>query len=121
MSVTIGTTTGDGISAPLICTAVELPDSGTTVNISGYVQLVGGQPVDLTGTTVTMPAAPGSGSTYWNINVDAGNGGATTVQTSSVADPGALNTTSLVIFRQRLDVGQIDPALVSTDSTPDTW
>jgi hypothetical protein len=120
VSITIGTITGDGIIDPLINTNVELPDAGTTVGISGFVQAIGGLKVDVSGATVTMPAAPGSGSVFWNIQVDAGTG-ATTVQTSTVADPAPVTGASLTIFRQRLDAGQTDPALVATDSTPDTW
>ena len=120
MGLTIGTITGDGVTAPIINTNVELPDAGTVVGISGYVQAIGGKPVDVTGTTVTMPAAPGSGSTFWNIQVDTVTG-ATTVQTSASADPGPVAASTLTIFRQRLDAGQTDPALVTTDSTPDTW
>ena len=120
MGLTIGTVTGDAIIDPLINTNVELPDAGTTVGISGYVQAIGGKPVDVTGTTVTMPAAPGTGSTFWNIQVDTVTG-ATTVQTSPTADPGPISGTTLTIFRQRLDAGVTDPALAATSSTPDTW
>jgi hypothetical protein len=120
VSITIGTVTGDGVIDPAININVELPDSGTTVGISGYVQAIGGPKVDLAGATVTMPVAPGSGSTFWNIQVDTGSG-ATTVQTSAASDPSPGSATSLVVFRQRLDAGVTDPALASTDSTPDTW
>ena len=120
MGLTIGTISGDGVTAPVINVNVELPDAGTTVGISGFVQAVGQQKINLTGTTVTMPAAPAIGSTWWNIQADTG-GAPTTVQTSATADPAPLAATSLVVFRQRLDAGVIDPALVATDSTPDTW
>lgn len=119
MPATISNFTGDGVTAPRLDTFVQLPDTGATVLISGAVTPIGGPQVPITGSPLTMPTAPGSGSIFWNIQVDTGTGAAT-VQQSTLADPAPISTTSVVVFRQTLAVGNTDAAL-DVAATPDTW
>ena len=119
MPLTVINQTGDGTVAALIDTAVTLPDSGSVVQIDGRVTPPGGATVQVTGSPLTMPAAPGSGQIFWNIQVDTGTGAAS-VQQSTTADPAPISGTALVVFRQTLGATSTDPALTAA-STPDTW
>lgn len=118
MPLTVSNTTGDGINTIYIQCSIELPDSGQTVNVTGMVQAPGQAAVPITGSPLTMPPAPGSGSTYWNIQVNTTSGVAS-VQQSSSSDPPAL-ASNVVIFRQTLVPSSGDPAL-TPDSTPDDY
>lgn len=119
MPLTISNYTGDGATAPKLDTYIQLPDSGTTVLVGGSVTAVNLPLATITGSPLTMPVAPGSGSIFWNIQVDQISGAAT-VQQSTTADPAPVNGNTLVIFRQTLVPGSIDPA-TTLSSTPDTW
>lgn len=119
MPLTVLNTTGDGVSATWIDAQIQLPDSGTSVKVTGNVCLPGGTPVNVTGSPVTIPAAPGSGSIFYNIQVD-GTTGAATVQQSTSADPAPINGNSVVIFRQTLVPSSTDPATTG-ETTPDSW
>jgi hypothetical protein len=122
MPVTFSNLTGDGVTVAQVKTSVELPDSGTSVSICGTVTPVAGSPIAVTGSPLTMPAIPGSGTTYWNIQVDVTTGAAT-VQQSGTADPAPINGNNVVVFRQQLVAGagapDLDPG--GQDTTPDTW
>ena len=124
MPLTIQNRSGDAIHDVFIDTIVQLADVGSSVIVSGTVQQIGGLPVAITGSPVTAPAVPGSGSTFWNIQVDAINGSAT-VQTSASADPAPLLSTDgatprVVIFRQTLTFA-VSSAVETADTstTPD--
>lgn len=119
MALTISNYTGDGVTAPKLDTFVQLPDSGTNVLISGSVTPIGGPQVPITGSPLTMPTAPASGLTYWNIQADTGTGTAT-VQQSTTADPTLISATSVLVMSQTLTPTSTDPA-TSGDATPDTW
>lgn len=119
MPATISNFTGDGVTGPRLDTFVQLPDTGTNVLVAGSVTATGGPLVPIIGSPLTMPAAPGSGSTFWNIQVDSGTGAAS-VQQSATADPAPISPTALVVFRQILIPGQVNPALGGS-ATPDTW
>ena len=119
MPLTTSNYSGDGITAVKVDTYIQLPDSGTVVNVQGSVTAPGSVPATITGSPLAMPAAPGSGSTYWNIQVDTGTGVAT-VQQSASADPPPISATAVVIFRQTLVPSSTDPALVGS-ATPDDW
>jgi len=116
--ITTTNVTGDGFTTPMLRVSVELPDSGSVLGIQGTVQLAGQPTVNVSGSPLAIPPVPGSGSTFWNVQVDA-NTGVATIQTSSIADPAPITPTSLIVFRQRLDVGATTVNdLIATDSTP---
>jgi len=117
--LTISNWTGDG-PEPIITTAIELPDSGTSVIITGAVTPQGGGvPVAVTGSPLAAPAPPGSGSVFWVIQVNTTTGAASVKQSTSsmpTADAG-----NVVVFQQTLVPTSTDEALVATDVTPDTY
>lgn len=118
MPITISNSTGDGVTSTLIQSSIELPDSGTNVLLAGTVQAPGGTAMVITGSPLTMPVAPGSGSTYWIIQVNTNTGAASIKQSTSgmpLADPN-----NMIISSQTLVPGNTDPALVQ-DASPDTY
>ncbi len=117
MSLTVTNQTGDGVLDDLFNVVVTLPDTGTAVQLDGYVQPVGGPSVNITGGPLTIPTAPASGSVFYNIQVDS-VAGAASVQQSTTADPAPVTGTSRVVFRQTLTSSVTDPAL-GAESTPD--
>ena len=119
MSLTVTNQTGDGVLDDLFNVVVTLPDTGTAVQLDGYVQPVGGPSMNITGGPLTIPAAPApaSGSVFYNIQVDS-VAGAASVQQSTTADPALVTGTSRVVFRQTLTPSVTDPAL-GAESTPD--
>ena len=119
MPLTITNQTGDGATVDFEDYSIQLPDAGTAVQITGRIQKVGGASLTVTGSPLTIPAAPGSGSIFYNIQVDTTTGAAT-VQQSTSADPAAINANSRVVFRQVLGTTSTDPA-TTPESTPDTW
>lgn len=86
MSVTQCIKTGDGVNTTLVNAVVELPDSGTTLNVAGKVQYPGQPAVAITGSPLAIPANPGSGSVFWQLVVDYLTGAASVVQ-STANDP----------------------------------
>lgn len=118
MAMTITNQTGDGAVADLLDVTLTLPDTGTSMGIFGRVQVVGAAAVAITGSPLAIPAAPASGSVFYNVQVDSGTGAAT-VQQSTVADPTPISSASRVVFRQTLVPTSTNPALVAS-STPDT-
>jgi len=119
VSLTITNQTGDGVLDDLFNTVVTLPDTGTAVQIDGYVRPVGGPPVNVSGSPLTIPNAAGAGSVFYNIQVDSVTGVAT-VQQSTTADPPPVTAAARVVFRQTLTPSSVDPALVP-ESTPDNF
>ena len=119
MPQTITNLTGDGVVDDLYDVTLALPDAGTAVTIIGRIVPMGTTTnVTITGSPLAIPAAPASGSVFYNIQVDSVTGLAT-VQQSTVADPAAITGTAKIVFRQILTPTSTDPALVSS-STPDT-
>lgn len=124
MPLTIQNVSGDAVNDVRLDTIVILPDAGSSVVVGGYVQPIGKAQVAITGSPLTAPAVPGSGSTFWNIQVDAGTGAAS-VQTSTTVDPPPILsadgvTPQVVVFRQTLTFGVSSAALdADTSSTPD--
>lgn len=110
---------GDGVSADFIDAYLQLPDSGTSVLVTGRVQAVNFGSVNVSGSPLTIPSAPASGSVFYNIQVDSVTGLAT-VQQSAVTDPSPINAASRVVFRQTLVPTSVDPA-TTPEATPDTW
>lgn len=117
--MTVSNATGDGVNSVKIVASVELPDSGTSVTVGGTVlDPAVGTVQAITGSPVTIPAAPGSGSVYYVIQVVTSTGAATVKQSTSAMpapDPG-----NVVIFQQTLATTSTDPALTPA-VTPDTY
>ena len=87
MGMTI-TNQSEGVS-DRINVVIVLPDSGSSIVVSGNVKSPALPLVNITGSPLTAPGIPGSGSVFWNIQVDP-TSGAATVQQSTVADPPAV-------------------------------
>ena len=119
MPLTITNQSGDGVTADLLDVSLQLPDSGTSVTLSGRVVVKGGAGQAITGSPLTMPTAPATGSVFWNVQVDSISGAAT-VQQSTTADPAPISSTNRVVFRQTLTPTSNDAA-TTPESTPDSW
>lgn len=119
MPLTVSNYTGDGVVSAGIATSIQLPDSGSSVQITGSVDTVTGAAVAVTGSPLTAPTPPGSGSVFWIIQVD-GVTGVASVKQSTVSIPAA-DTGGVVVFTQTLTPSSANLALVSTTSTPDTY
>ena len=113
--MTISNTPGDNTFQ----SNIELFDSGTTVSVTGCIwpgSTGNAVEVAFTGSPLVSPAAPASGFVYWIIEVNMGTAALTLLQSTvsmPVADPSCQ-----IIFSQTLAPGQVDPALVPTDITP---
>ncbi len=73
-----------------------------------------------------MPAVPGSGNTFWNVQCDP-NTGVCTIYTSSSAYPAAqacaapnASQNQVILLQQKLPTGTLNPSLVEVDLT-DMW
>ena len=119
MPLSITSQTGDGLSADFFDVSLALPDSGTSVAVTGRVQPVNGASVNVSGGPLAIPAAPAAGSVFYNVQIDSASGVAT-VQQSTTADPAPISGTARVVFRQTLTPTSTDPA-TTPESTPDTW
>ncbi len=119
MPLTITNITGDGVFDDLFAVTLTLPDTGTVVAIDGRVQPIAGASVAVTGSPLAIPAAPTTGSVFYNVQVDTVTGLAT-VQQSTTADPVPISASARVVFRQTLVLSSTDPALTPS-STPDTY
>lgn len=131
MPITISNATGDGLTTSQMRTNIQLPDSGTTVQVNGVVRPAlpaaaqNNNPVPavtITGSPLTIPAPPGSGSIFYNIQVDVVTGAAVVVQ-STVSDPApALSsdgvTPKVVIFRQTLTNASSANPTLNPSTTP---
>ena len=119
MPLTRTEASGDGLTTPYVNYAIALPDTnGGAVQITGQVQQPGQAAQSITGSPLTAPTAPGSGSLYWNVNVDYTTGAAS-VQQSTSADPPP-TATGLILYRETLNATTIATDLDLTQSTPDT-
>lgn len=98
---TLQCTTGDPdmIKDVFCACAIGLPGttSPTTVTLDGNVGPIGGPLVAISGSPLTGPSIPGSGSTYWIIEVNTSTGAAQ-VKTSSSATP-TPDAGNIVIFQ----------------------
>jgi len=117
MPITISNQTGDGVGTPLVQSSIEIPDSGTSVLVSGQVQSPGSPAIPLTGSPVAIPAVPGAGATFYILQANTSNG-AVTVKQSSSAVP-SVDAGSVLLMSQSLVAGQADPAL-DQSTTPDS-
>lgn len=106
---------------------IAFPDAGQSVQVQGIVQSrtpkqdgSGGiyPPVSITGSPVTCPAVPGSGSVFWNLQVD-GVTGIVSVQQSTSADPPPITPQSVIIFRQTLTPASSADEALNPGATPD--
>lgn len=120
MPMTVTNAPGDGS----FIASIQLPDTnGGNVLIGGSLNPNGvynanTQEVTFTGSPLTAPVAPVSGTTFWLIEVNATTG-ALDVQSSSSGFP-ANTAGCFTIFQQQLTSVTTDDAENSTDVTPDT-
>ena len=100
--------------------SIQLPDSGTTCNVTGCINpsgIDGSTDTAMTGSPLTMPTPPGSGSIYWLIEVNTTTGALDILQSTSAMPT---NTGGCItIFQQTLTASTTDPAENATDVTPD--
>lgn len=96
--------------------SIQLPDSGTSILVTGALNPSTPGEVGFTGSPVTSPVAPASGSVYWLIEVNTTTG-ALDMQQSTTGFP-ANNAGCITIFQQTLMPTNTDPALVPTSVTP---
>jgi len=119
MPLTISNSTGDGVLTPMLQASLELPDGGTAVTVGGQIQAPGGTLYSLSGSPVTIPAPPGSGSVLYIIQANATTGVLSVKQDPAVMP--APDAGNLVVFSQTLTSTTGDPALDSATSTPDNY
>jgi hypothetical protein len=99
---------GDGVLTPYIACNVQLPDTATTIPVGGSYQAPrigastpGVQPyVPFTGSPITPPSVPGSGSIYWNCVLNTSTGALTVTQSTSAYPTPAAGT--IILFQQTL-------------------
>lgn len=133
MTLTISNITGDGLSVPQIRFSVEQPDTyPDSIAFEGSLVPVpppGGTttPITFTGSPLGPINPPGSGSMYYNVQVDPGAGPnfpatvPATLQNSPTGDPAPVSATAIVVYRFVVPTGSVDPALITSNSTPDLW
>lgn len=120
MPLTITNFTGDGVGSDAIHCSIEVPDSGTSYVVTGTVTPKGGSAVSMTGSPLTAPSPPGSGSIYWIIQVNTTTG-ALSIKQNGVGPAPTPDAGNDTIFTQTLPTGTTDPMLVTSDLTPDTY
>ena len=121
MSKTTTNSTGDGITTDLLTTNVQLPDTGTTVLVSGLVQHVGFSQVVITGTSVTFPTTPVSGVVNVIIQVNYTTGAATVKSNTTAGTPPTPDAGNVQIFSTILNTTDSNLALDTDNVTPDTY
>lgn len=134
MTLTVSNITGDGLSVPQLRFSVEQPDTypdsivfeGSIVPVPNPTTPVT-TAIPITGSPLGPISPPGSGSMYYNIQVDPGPGPtfpasvAATLQSSATGDPAPITSTALVLYRFVIPTGSTNPALIVSDSTPNLW
>jgi hypothetical protein len=118
--MTVSNFTGDGVIDDLIDTNIGFPDSGTSITIVGRVQKVGFAVQPITGSPVSSPGVPGSGTNFWIIQVDY-TSGAASVKTSTSGTPTADPNNIVVLSDSIPSTDSPDPMLDGGFTTPDTW
>ncbi len=98
---------------------LEVPDGNAgNLLIGGTVTALNGATLNVSGSPLAMPAAPGSGILYVNVQIDVTTGIAV-MQSSATADPALVSGNAEVVYRTQLTSTTLDPALDSTQATPD--
>ena len=87
MPMQLAIRTGDGINTTLVDAVVVLPDSGHSYALSGVVKAPGLAAQAITGSPLTGPNNPGSGTITWQIVVDTTSGAASVIQTATATAP----------------------------------
>lgn len=106
---------GDGVDADLIAVTVSVPDSGTGVLIGGNYQVAhGGSLLVISGSPLTGPAVPVSGTTWWVVQINTTTGAAS-IKTSSSAQPAA-DAGCTAIFAST--VASVEAGLATMTSPP---
>jgi hypothetical protein len=127
MGLTISYSEGNGIADDQLNIGVQLPDTnGGNLIVIGAIAPAGSPPDSFGPTTLACPAAPGSGSIYWNVQVDPYVvGGNPSIQQSTSAAPAALASgdgvsghVQRIVYSCVLTSSTTDPAL-DAGTTPD--
>ena len=102
MPLTIAYLEGNGVADNQIAIALTLPDTnGGQLRVEGAVTPAGGTQQIVGPTNLTLPAAPGSGSIYLNVQVDVTSGVAT-LQQSTVSAPAPINGNNVIVYSMTL-------------------
>ncbi len=102
MPMTIQFLEGTGVLDNMVAIAVTLPDgNGGSLAVEGAVTPAGGSQQKVGPTTLTLPAAPASGSIFLNVQVDVTSGIAT-LQQSTVSAPAAINANNVIVYSMTL-------------------
>jgi hypothetical protein len=123
MPLTVSYSEGNAATDNQLALSILLPDAnGGNASVAGNVQAasVSGTPspaFSVGPTTIALPAAPGSGSLFFNIQIDLTSGVAT-LQQSTSAPPSPINANNVIVYSQTLTAATTDPA-ESDGSTPD--
>lgn len=118
MPLTINYIEGDGVTDDSLNIGVQLPDTnGGNLTVLGRVAATGQAAMNVPTTTLAAPAAPASGSLYFNVQVDVTTGVAT-MQQSTSAPPPAISANNRIVYSQVLTATTLDPAL-DAGTTPD--
>ena len=109
---------GNGTTDDRLQLIIALPDAnGGTATVTGSVQQATQLAVSVNA-SLALPAAPGSGLIFYNLQVDLVSGVVTVMQDPAVF-PQPVSPTARVIFNQVLSPSNIDPAYDPNSSTPD--
>jgi hypothetical protein len=137
MSITTSIASGGFLSnankplmQPFVELVINLPDLYAAGNLTIFGNVRGVAPLNDSldsghllavanvAAVIALPAVPGSGSTYWNVQIDPYTGTAS-IYTSSAADPVAQpcagansSQNQLIVARQTLPTGSVIPWLV---------
>lgn len=119
---TVSISSGDGVAASLLVASFGLPGTTnpTMLTLDGNFRVVGGTLQAINGTPLTAPSIPGSGSTYWCVQVNTSSGVAT-IKTSSSSYPTA-DAGNVVVAQQQLQSTDTSVAQAALGfSTVDMW
>lgn len=121
MPRTISDNTGDGVSSNLVIFSAQLPDSGGSVVIGGQIQAIGQSVVQITGSPLTFPSAPGSGVINVIIQVNTTTGAASIKQNTTAGTMPVVDAGNIQIFQTVMQVSDTSLALDADNVTPDSW
>lgn len=122
MPLSLSNYSGDGQTVNMLDVDVTLPDSGTTIAITGKVQAVGQSIVLITGSPVTFNI-PGSGTNFYIVECNTTTGALTVLLSTASFAAITLDPGNVEVYRMSFaSTANPDEALdASTASTPDSW
>jgi hypothetical protein len=114
---------GDGVSTDLVDVTMALPNAnGGLLTIEGKVRKVGQTLNIITGSPLSLPRAPLSGSIYYVVQVDYSSNTATSgvvsIKQSTSGYPSA-DASNMIVFQQQLGTADINPGADVKILTPD--